>query len=91
MLQPGENQSWDPGGLEGTVIRNDQIYFVISSAISSARGRQKDDDGSESRTELDSHANMPVIGRHAFILAESGVNGATSTVVPDSADRKSVV
>lgn len=83
MLQPGENQSWDPGGLEGTVIRNDQIYFVISSAISSARGRQKDDDGSESRTELDSHANMPVIGRHAFILAESGTTVDVAPFTPD--------
>ena len=26
----------------------------------------------ESRTELDSHANMPVVGKHAYIIAETG-------------------
>ena len=26
----------------------------------------------ESRTELDSHANMPVVGKHAYIIVETG-------------------
>ena len=26
----------------------------------------------QSRTELDSHANMPVVGKNAFVLAETG-------------------
>ena len=40
----------------------------------------------ESKTELDSHANMAVIGRHAYILAETGkmmeVNPFTLTYKP---------
>ena len=40
----------------------------------------------ESRTELDSHANIAVIGRHAYILAETGkmveVNLFTPTYKP---------
>ena len=27
---------------------------------------------SDSRTELDSHANMPVVGRNSYILSETG-------------------
>ena len=37
----------------------------------------------ESHTELDSHANMPVVGRHAYIIAETGKKVDVSTLTPD--------
>ena len=37
----------------------------------------------ESRTELDSHANMPVVGKHAYIIAETGKKVDMSPFTPD--------
>ena len=33
---------------------------------------QDNDVGGQSRTELDSHANMPVVGKNAFVLEDHG-------------------
>ena len=41
------------------------------------------DDSVRSRTELDSHANMPVVGRHSFVLAESGKTIDVNPFTPD--------
>ena len=45
----------------------------------------EDDEGNaqESRTELDSHANMPVVGRNAIILSETGRSCDVSAFTPD--------
>ena len=37
----------------------------------------------ESCTELDSHANMPVVGKHAYIIAETGKRVDVSPFTPD--------
>lgn len=37
----------------------------------------------ESRTELDSHANMPVVGKNALIIEDLGVKVDVSTFSPD--------
>ena len=37
----------------------------------------------ESRTELDSHANMPVVGKHAYIIVETGKKVDVSPFTPD--------
>ena len=37
----------------------------------------------ESCTELDSHANMPVVGKHAYIIAETGKMVDVSPFTPD--------
>ena len=37
----------------------------------------------ESCTELDSHANMPVVGKHAYIIAETGKKVDVSPFMPD--------
>ena len=37
----------------------------------------------ESRMELDSHANMPVVGKHAYIIAETGKKFDVSPFTPD--------
>ena len=50
---------------------------------------KSDGDGErpESRTELDSHANMAVVGKHCYILSESG---KTTDVQPFSPDYKAM-
>ena len=37
----------------------------------------------ESHTELDSHANMPMVGKHAYIIAETGKKVDVSPFTPD--------
>ena len=37
----------------------------------------------ESHTELDSHANMPVVGKHMYIIAETGKKVDVSPFMPD--------
>ena len=37
----------------------------------------------ESRTELDSHANMPVIGKHALVLSHTGRVADVNPFTPD--------
>ena len=37
----------------------------------------------ESRTELDSHANMPVVGKHAYIIAQTSKKVDASPFTPD--------
>ena len=37
----------------------------------------------ESRMELDSHANMPVVGKHAYIIAKTGKKVDVSPFTPD--------
>ena len=37
----------------------------------------------ESHTELDSHVNMPVVGKHAYIIAETGKKVDVSPFTPD--------
>ena len=54
---------------------------------SSTGGGFGDDDGPEiSRLELDSQANMPVVGKHAFILADSGKTVDVSPFAPEEYD-----
>ena len=63
-------------------IRNEKIYNLISTT--QAESQMKDlDDSVRSRTELDRHANMPVVGRHSFVLAESGKTIDVNPFTPD--------
>jgi hypothetical protein len=36
-----------------------------------------------SRTELDSHANMPVVGRHTYIISHTGRVAEVNPFTPD--------
>ena len=55
-------------------IKNNKIYSTITENIQDAN--------ESSRTELDSHANMPVIGMNAYILSKIGetVDAASFTL-----------
>ena len=70
------DKGWDPGRTtriyevynEEDKIFNDAICNKLVAALDDSEMNTDE----ESRTELDSHANMAVIGRHAYILAETG-------------------
>ena len=47
-----------------------------------------DMDEEESRTELDSHANMPVVGRNAYIISDTGRIADVNPFTPDYASMR---
>lgn len=73
---------WDPGGKrdEPMVSATDSLYHMISTAMGSVH---YDEYSKESRTELDSHANMPVVGRHAYVLSNTGRTVDVNAFTPD--------
>ena len=73
-----EQTMWDPGGLQrleqipdSQTIHDSKIFDTLEAAMTVSDTSAEEGDG-HLRTELDSHANMPVVGQHAYILAKSG-------------------
>ena len=62
----------------GKEVRSTHIYHKIVASMEV----DVEIDG-ESRTELDSHANMPVVGREALVLEQSGKTVEVSPFTPD--------
>ena len=87
-LQP-ESRVWDPGrgredkypGWERTGMLNKHLQRTIHCAHICAVGNS--DSSEDSRTELDSHSNMPVVGKNCFILADTGKTAEVSPYTPD--------
>ena len=79
------NSCWDPGG--DMAIRNDCLHSIVSAAT-----QQMDTDmppDLESRTDLDSYANMPMVDAGAFVIAELGRTCNVSPYSPDYLPMKS--
>jgi hypothetical protein len=80
---------WDPGGPD--VERNNlykikthyQIYSLLSTTIADVDAVDDLNKNESSRTEFDSHANMPVVGRHAYIISDTGKIADVSPFTPD--------
>ena len=62
----------------GKKIRSSHIYHKIMASMEV----DIETDG-QSRTELDSHANMPVVGREALVVEQSGKMVEVSPFTPD--------
>jgi hypothetical protein len=63
-----------------------QIFAYLATVANvevDEEGGMNEDEGS--RTELDSHANMPVVGRHAYIISDTGRMADVSPFTPDYA------
>ena len=65
------HEQWDPDPGHITGIQNDRIYLILSAVSEEMRVNERTTHV-ESCIELDSHANMPVVGKHAYIIAETG-------------------
>ena len=78
------NRTWNPGDLTS---RNNLVNIKVPSHVYSlivtvmvadvadvdvGRGDESMEEEELPRTELDSHANMPVVGRHAYIISDTG-------------------
>ena len=58
-------EGWDPP------ISNEYLLYRIAAAIAQVSNASVNDQlGSEGRTELDSHVNMCVFGKHCYLLTE---------------------
>ena len=72
-LQPDQTETWDPGWC--TCIPNQIFATIVAAAVITDKNDEMRIDGEKlgsTRTELDSHANMPVVGHHAYIINYSG-------------------
>ena len=80
---------WDPGcgdkALEYPKARVPERVFlhVISATEEDNDVSFNDTDNDLSRTEFDSHANMVVVGRHAYILSKSGRKAEVQPYSPE--------
>ena len=90
-MQP-ENRTWHPGRVQDHKGRNKlfkinvpkHIYSLISTRMVLAIDVSEENDmEEESRTELDSHANMPVVGRNAYIISDTGRIANVNPFTPD--------
>ena len=69
-----ENKVWKPR--KATLLQSNKIYSSIMREMDMGTMEEIDE---SSRTELDSHVNMPVIGKNAYILS---IIGETVDVAP---------
>jgi hypothetical protein len=72
------DQDWDPGG-DRIFIRDNHLYGAIVASFNGVG----DGPGEESRTDLDSHANMPVVGSGAHVLVDHNRTCEISPYSPD--------
>jgi hypothetical protein len=65
---------------------NNHVSVLVATAMIAAANDDDDSmsiDDEKSRTELDSHANMVVVGRHALIISNTGRTAEVSPFTPD--------
>ena len=58
----------------------DHIYYLFSTVNGYLDTVISDKD---SQTELESHANMPVVGRHAYVISDTGLISDLNPFTPD--------
>ena len=64
------------------VTVNDNLYMIMSSSASNTESEKSTED---SRTDLDSHANMPVVGGNCYVFRRTGRKATVSAFSPDYA------
>ena len=64
--------------VDAILVQNNKIYSSITEGTETM-----EDVNESSRTELDSHANMPVIGMNAYILSKIGETVDVAPFTPD--------
>ena len=93
-MKTESTKKWNPGGTHDSKQRNNLVKINIPTYIYSFLSTVmvsnvdiEDDDNTEveelSQTELESHANMPVVGRHAYVIPETGHIADVKPFIPD--------
>ena len=91
--KPENEELWDPGGdPQRTKLVNITLSSPLHALLSmmnmcdrESDERSDDNEGEESmsRMDLDSHANMAVVGQHAYILSDMGRTAEVNPFTPD--------
>ena len=76
-------QEWEPDGQKPQMVPNKILLFRIIASATEAMDEEGSKEENESRTELDTHANMCVFGEHCFVLRWTGRNVEVSPFTPD--------
>lgn len=84
--EPDDGKVWDRGRY--TTPNADLLRIIASLLTDEMDGSVMDVDDDQSmsrtsRTELDSNANMPVVGRNAFVIARTEETADVSAFTPD--------
>jgi hypothetical protein len=80
--QPDVNhKEWDSGGGR-IIVRNNYLFATIAASTTYMDGFE-DDPRDQSTTDVDSHANMPVVGSGAHVLMEHNRTCEVSPYSPD--------
>ncbi len=83
VTEPGK-PTWDPGGNQDQerklfkITIQTQVYSLLATTMVADVDLALNEElmaAEQFKTELDSHANMPVVGRHAFINLGYGASG----------------
>jgi hypothetical protein len=100
MVRPGQRTNMNHKGVDAAYESKEeeeriklykikvpiQTYaYMATIADVEVDGEDNMDVDEGSRTELDSHANMPVVGRNAYIISDTGRVADVSPFTPDYA------
>lgn len=81
MLQPGTSSV---AHLAVYPVLNLHLHNTLGASVCASDGARMDTEGGEeARTELYSHTNMCVIGRHAVIIKNSGRHAEVNAFSPN--------
>ena len=85
MPQPDDTITFDPGPAKSWPIKvPDHVYVQMASALIASVDMDTDHlENNTYRTDLDSHANMPVVGANVLILNELDKTAEVSAFTPD--------
>jgi hypothetical protein len=93
VIQPGRPM-WNPGGTQDPnterklykIMMPTQVYSLLATIMAmdvNLALNEEEMEAEQSKTELHSHANMPVVGRHAFIISDTGRLADVNAFTPD--------
>ena len=94
LVDDDSNRNWDPGidnsgsQIEIATVPERILPHIISSVGEDDDASMTDADNIVSRTEFDSHANMMVVGKHAYILNVSGRKARVQPYSPNYAPQE---
>ena len=89
--EPDKNTTWKPSDKVQDLVEHvnlnftSKFYSLLSDAMIASVDYDEDSCKHMYRTELDSHANMPVVGCHAYILSDTGRIADVNAFCPDYA------
>ena len=90
-----EIKTWDPGGSKIIQVNSHLILLISTIEISKLSNAEDSDNyatldtqGLDSRADIDSHTNIPVVGQNCYILSDSGIFSEVNALSPENKTKK---